>query len=208
MLLDQLRHTYPDAKIAHAFASTEAGVAFDVNDGRAGFPAEYVDAPRDGIEMKVQDGTLRIRSHRTAARYLGSAVRELASDDGFVDTGDLVELENGRYYFRGRKGGVINVGGMKVYPEEVEGVLNADPRVRMSLVSPKRSPITGAIVIAEVVLEDSVSAALDAPHAEHIKNDLLEACRRVLPPHKVPARLSFVQALKLTAAGKLVRPGA
>jgi acyl-coenzyme A synthetase/AMP-(fatty) acid ligase len=78
----------------------------------------------------------------------------------------------------------------------------------MSLVSPKRSPITGAIVIAEVVLEDSVSAALDAPQAEHIKNDLLEACRRALPAHKVPARLSFVQALKLTAAGKLVRPGA
>ena len=208
VLLDQLRHTYPDAQIAHAFASTEAGVAFDVNDGRAGFPAEYLDAPRDGIEMKVQDGTLRIRSHRNAARYLGSAARGLASDDGFVDTGDLVELKDGRYYFRGRKGGVINVGGMKVYPEEVEGVLNADPRVRMSLVSPKRSPITGAIVIAEVVLEDSVSAALDAPQAEHIKNDLLEACRRALPAHKVPARLSFVQALKLTAAGKLVRPGA
>ena len=208
VLLDQLRHTYPDAKIAHAFASTEAGVAFDVNDGLAGFPAEYVDAPRDGIEMKVQDGTLRIRSQRSAARYLGSAARGLTSDDGFVDTGDLVELKDGRYYFRGRKGGVINVGGMKVYPEEVESVLNADPRVRMSLVSPKRSPITGAIVIAEVVLEDSVSAALDAPQAEHIKNDLLEACRRALPAHKVPARLSFVQALKLTAAGKLVRPGA
>jgi acyl-CoA synthetase (AMP-forming)/AMP-acid ligase II len=208
VLLDQLRNTYPDARIAHAFASTEAGVAFDVNDGRAGFPAEYLDAPRDGIEMKVQEGTLRIRSHRTAARYLGSAALGLAGDDGFVDTGDLVELKDGRFYFRGRKGGVINVGGMKVYPEEVEGVLNADPRVRMSLVSPKRSPITGAIVVAEVVLEDSVSSALDAPQAEHIKNDLLEACRRVLPAHKVPARLSFVRALKLTAAGKLVRPGA
>jgi acyl-coenzyme A synthetase/AMP-(fatty) acid ligase len=207
-LLDQLRATYPNANIAHAFASTEAGVAFDVTDGLAGFPAEYVDAPRDGIQMRIEDGTLRIRSHRTAARYLGAGPAALSAEDGFVDTGDLVELKDGRYHFRGRRGGVINVGGMKVYPEEVEGVLNADPRVRMSLVRPKRNPITGAIVIAEVVLEDSVGAALDASRAEHIKNDLLEACRRALPAHKVPARLSFVQGLKLTAAGKLVRSDA
>ena len=78
----------------------------------------------------------------------------------------------------------------------------------MSLVRPKSNPITGAIVVAEVVLEDSVGAAPDAPEADLIKNDLLEACRRALPAHKVPARLSFVQSLKLTAAGKLVRPGA
>ena len=154
VLLDQLHATYPAARIAHAFASTEAGVAFDVNDGRAGFPADFIDAPRDGIEMKVEDGTLRIRSHRTAARYLGAAPKDLAGGDGFVDTGDLLELQNGRYYFRGRKGGVINVGGLKVYPEEVEGVLNADPRVRMSLVRSKRNPITGAVVVAEVVLKD------------------------------------------------------
>jgi acyl-coenzyme A synthetase/AMP-(fatty) acid ligase len=206
VLLDQLRRAYPKARIAHAFASTEAGVAFDVNDGLEGFPAEFIDAPRDGIEMKVQDGTLRIRSQRNAARYLGAAARDLASGDGYVDTGDLVELENGRYYFRGRKGGIINVGGLKVYPEEVEGVLNADPRVRMSLVRSKRNPIMGALVVAEVVLEDSVGSALDAPQAEHIKSDLLAACRRALPAHKVPARLSFVANLELTAAGKLVRP--
>jgi acyl-coenzyme A synthetase/AMP-(fatty) acid ligase len=208
VLLDQLREAYPQARIAHAFASTEAGVAFDVNDGRAGFPAELIDCPQGGIQMKIEEGTLRIRSQRNAARYLGPAPRDLASGDGYVDTGDLVELQDGRYYFRGRKGGIINVGGLKVYPEEVEGVLNADPRVRMSLVRGKRSPITGALVVADVVLEDSVGAALDPPRAEDLKGELLTACRRALQAHKVPARLSFVPALELTAAGKLVRPGA
>jgi acyl-coenzyme A synthetase/AMP-(fatty) acid ligase len=208
VLLDQLRDTYPGARIAHAFASTEAGVAFDVDDGLAGFPAEFVAARHNGIEMKVEDGTLRIRSHRNANRYLGAAPRELAGGDGFVDTGDLVELQDGRYYFRGRKGGVINVGGLKVFPEEVEGVLNSDPRVRMSLVRGKRSPIMGALVIAEVVLEDSVREGLAEPRADAIKAELIEACRRALPAHKVPANLRFVPALELTAAGKLVRPGA
>jgi acyl-coenzyme A synthetase/AMP-(fatty) acid ligase len=206
-VLDNLRAAYPKARVAHAFASTEAGVAFDVDDGLAGFPADLIGNPRAAIDMKVQDGTLWIRSGRTAARYLGPAPAALAGDDGYVDTGDMVELQGGRYYFRGRKGGIINVGGLKVYPEEVESVLNADPRVRMSLVKARRNPITGAVIVAEVVLSDGQNPN-DADDAERVKNDLLNACRRTLAAHKVPALLRFVQTLELTAAGKLVRPNA
>jgi acyl-coenzyme A synthetase/AMP-(fatty) acid ligase len=211
-LLDQLRATYPEARIAHAFASTEAGVAFDVEDGLAGFPAEFIAGARNGIEMKVEDGTLRIRSQRTAHQYLGPGAQALNDSQGYVDTGDLVELSQGRYYFRGRKGGVINVGGLKVYAEEVEGVLNTHPRVRMSRVHAKRNPIMGALVVAEVVLEHAAGAegvATDegtAAAEETLKQEILEACRHALPAHKVPARLTFVPALELTAAGKLVRP--
>jgi acyl-coenzyme A synthetase/AMP-(fatty) acid ligase len=209
-LLDNLRATYPGARVAHAFASTEAGVAFDVNDGRAGFPQSLIDDPSGEIALKVVDHTLRIRSGRNAARYLGSVPKVLVSEDGYVDTGDMVELVEGRYYFRGRTGGVINVGGLKVYPEEVESVINADPRVRMSLVRARRNPITGAIVVADVVLADPPGdAAGDAPGAalERVKGELLDACRRALAAHKVPAMLRFVPALEFTAAGKLVRPG-
>src|SRR6202040_268400 len=86
-VLDNLRSAYPNARVAHAFASTEAGVAFDVNDGLAGFPAGLVGNPASAIEMKVQDGTLWIRSGRTAARYLGgSDSAPLAAGDGYVDT--------------------------------------------------------------------------------------------------------------------------
>jgi acyl-CoA synthetase (AMP-forming)/AMP-acid ligase II len=205
-LLDGLRAAFPNARVAHAFASTEAGVAFDVNDGLAGFPAELVDKP-GAINMQVKDGTLWIRSARIANRYLGAAAPSLIGDDGFVDTGDMVELAAGRYYFRGRKGGIINVGGLKIYPEEVEAVINADPRVRMSLVKARRSPITGSVVVADVVLAGEGGGA-DSPAAEVVKNDLLEACRRALAPHKVPALLRVVATLEMTAAGKLVRPNA
>jgi acyl-CoA synthetase (AMP-forming)/AMP-acid ligase II len=203
MVLDQLRATFPGAGIGHAFASTEAGVAFEVDDGLAGFPAEFLNGGARGVDMKVEDGTLRIRSQRIAGGYLGTAGAALSGQDGYVDTGDLVELQGGRYYFRGRKGGVINVGGLKVYPEEVEAVLNADPRVRMSLVRARRNPIMGAVVVADVVLNDPGAAA-----AEDIKNELLQTCRRALPGHKVPAMLRFVPTLELSAAGKLIRPDA
>jgi acyl-coenzyme A synthetase/AMP-(fatty) acid ligase len=205
-VLDNLRVVYPKARIAHAFASTEAGVAFDVNDGLAGFPASLLGEPSGQIELKIVDDTLRIRSGRTAVRYIGASEPEtLASDDGYVDTGDMVELDAGRYYFRGRRGGVINVGGLKVYPEEVESVLNADPRVRMSLVRARRNPITGSVVVADVVLANPGSADT-ADTADAVRIDLLAACRRVLPAHKVPAMLRFVPALDFTASGKLVRP--
>jgi len=59
-----------------------------------------------------------------------------------------------------------------------------------------------------VVLKDEANSTGALAGIEDIKSELLNACRRALPAHKVPARLSFVPALELTAAGKLVRPGA
>jgi acyl-coenzyme A synthetase/AMP-(fatty) acid ligase len=74
----------------------------------------------------------------------------------------------------------------------------------MSLVRSRRNPITGAVVVADVVLADPAES--QAP--DIVKSDLLNACRRSLAAHKVPAMLRFVSALEFTAAGKLVRPNA
>ena len=199
-ILDGLRVAFPQAAIGHAYASTEAGVAFDVNDGLAGFPAAYVRATRDGVEMKISDGSLRIRSRGTASCYVGGEPA-IADADGFVDTGDIVERRGDRYYFAGRKGGIINIGGLKVHPEEVEAVINRHPRVRMSLVHSKQSPITGALVVADVVLEAEGEGARQI----ELKDDILKLCREALPRHKVPAAISFVPSLKVAATGKLLR---
>jgi len=206
-VLDNLRRAYPDARISHAFASTEAGVAFDVDDGLAGFPATFVTAARAGVEMKVVDGTLRIRSERNARRYLGSDAAALSGDDGFVDTGDLVELVGERYHFRGRRGGVINVGGLKVHPEEVDAVINRHAGVQGSLVKARKSPITGAIVVADVVLKESPDGRDAGPLTAAMEREIIDICRRDLAPYKVPAAIRFVPALPMSAAGKLLRHG-
>jgi acyl-coenzyme A synthetase/AMP-(fatty) acid ligase len=204
-ILDALRATYPDSTVAHAFASTEAGVAFEVRDGRAGFPAALIGAAGP-IELKIADETLHIRSGGTAQRYLGANAEQLRAPDGFVDTGDRVEERAGRYHFMGRRGGVINVGGLKVHPEEVEAVINAHPSVRMSLVRARRNAITGAVVTAEVVLTDAAAAAGAAEAA--LTRELTENCRRALAPHKVPAMIRIVPSLEVSPSGKLVRPSA
>jgi acyl-CoA synthetase (AMP-forming)/AMP-acid ligase II len=199
-ILDALRARYPAARIVHAFASTEAGVGFEVDDGLAGFPATVVDAAGD-VSVRVDDGSLRLRSRRTALGYLDPADGPLADADGFVDTGDAVERRGDRYYFLGRRSGVINIGGLKVHPEEIEAAINLHPGVRMSKVRSKRSPIIGSLVAADVVLDDAADAAAST-------REILSMCRDLLPAHKVPAVVRIVPALDLASTGKLARHGA
>jgi acyl-coenzyme A synthetase/AMP-(fatty) acid ligase len=198
-ILDHLAAVFAQARIGHAFASTEAGVGFDVNDGLAGFPAGLVGRLPSGVDLKVEHGTLRIRSGRTALRYLGGG-EALADGDGFVDTGDMVELRDGRWHFVGRRNGVINVGGLKVHPEEVEGVINRHPRVRMSLVRARRSPITGALVVADVVLREDAAGG-----TAEVEQEILRLCRDGLARHKVPSAIRVVPALAVATSGKLAR---
>ena len=200
-ILNSLRTFYPRARIVHAFASTEAGVAFVVNDGVAGFPANMIEHTPH-VEMSVENCSLRIRSARTASHYLGDQPPNLKSVTGFVDTGDLIELQGDRYHFVGRRDGVINVGGLKVYPEEVEAVINRHPQVQMSLVRTKKSPITGALVVADVVLTTPQSPSLDVCA---LQGDIMLLCREALSAHKVPAMINFIPALAIAESGKVVR---
>ena len=199
VVLDGLRAAYPDAAIGHAYASTEAGVGFTVDDGQEGFPASFIDDPTLGVALKIEDDTLRIRSRGAASRYLGSAAAPLADAHGFIDTGDLVERRGERFVFIGRRGGIINVGGLKVNPEEVEAAINSHDSVRMSLVQARRNPLTGAIVVADIVLRDH------AEDGETMRDEILALCRGRLDRHKVPALLRFVPSIPLTEAGKLRR---
>ena len=202
-VLDGLSHAFPAASIGHAYASTEAGVGFAVNDGKEGFPAALI-GQAGAVDMKVVDGSLRIRSKRAAHAYVGRDAAALTDDGGFVDTGDMVELRGDRYYFVGRRNGIINVGGLKVHPEEIEAVINSHPEVRMSRAKSRRSPITGGIVVADVVLAEG----RDAARCAAIRSEIVAECRARLATHKVQAMIRFVAALDVTPAGKLARADA
>ncbi len=213
-ILDQLRLQYPQATIVHAFASTEAGVVFEVSDGRAGVPQALLEPRLEArlearlgrhseIETKLEAQTLRVRSPRTADRYLGPGSPALKDDDGFVNTRDVLTLANRRYFFGGRQDGTINVGGLKVHPEEVEAVLNSHPRVSLSLVRGKPSPVLGGLVIADVLLS---GASSDTSEAKRISGEVMAFCRERLPAYKVPALIRPVSSLQITDTGKLARP--
>ena len=88
----------------------------------------------------------------------------------------MVELRGDRYHFVGRRGGIINIGGLKVHPEEIEAVINRHAEVRMSRARSRRSPITGSIVVADVILADGC----DASRSDAIRDQILADCRASL----------------------------
>jgi acyl-coenzyme A synthetase/AMP-(fatty) acid ligase len=203
-VLNALQAAYPDAMVSHAFASTEAGVGFEVDDGLEGFPARLMDRAGE-VELRVQEGSLRVRSARSASRILGEESSTLLDADGFVDTADMVERRGDRYYFLGRRSGVINVGGLKIHPEEVEATINRHPAVRMSMVRSRKSSITGSLVTADVVLKDAPGSSWPDGSIVGVQREILQICRDNLAPHKIPRTIRFVPALDIAGAGKLAR---
>ncbi|MGA2129952.1 MAG: long-chain fatty acid--CoA ligase, partial [Xanthobacteraceae bacterium] len=206
-VLDNLRSRFPTAGISHAFASTEAGVCFAVTDGLEGFPAALV-GKRRGVEIKIVDNSLRIRSPGCATGHIGGDDLPIADAEGFVDTGDIVQLRGDRYYFLGRSNGTINVGGLKVHPEEVEAVINRHPDVVISRVRPRKNPILGFVVVAEAVLRMDADSGGSSERALQVKREVLKLCSESLASHKIPVTLEFVPRLDFVPTGKVARHNA
>jgi len=190
-LLDRLRRVFPAARLRHIYASTEAGALFAVADGRAGFPADWLAQGRDGVGLRIRDGVLEVRSPR--------AMIAASAGDGWLNTGDLVEVAGDRVLFAGRLDGLVNVGGVKVSPELVERRFLAVPGVAEAAVTPVASPITGFLLTASVVPEPGVDeAALRAA---------LRAATADLAPAARPRAVTLTDRVPLSAAGKKSRKG-
>lgn len=197
-ILDALRRRYPDARIRHIYASTEAGASFSVSDGLAGFPASFLVTEEGEADLKIIDGSLFIRNPHVGAAYVGESAKRFKDDAGFVDTGDLVSVDGDRVFFLGRRSGLINVGGNKVLPEVVENVLTGIEGVAMASVFGKGSAITGQLVMADIVAEPDTEPAV-------LEKKLRLASKEQLEPHQRPALYRFVDSIETSANGKLVR---
>jgi len=197
-ILSAVSKHFPKARIAHIFASTESGVGFSVVDKKAGFPKSYLKNPPLGVDVKVENDRLYVRNKAVQNKYFGSET-SFVSSDGWIDTGDSVEIKNDRVLFRGREDGVINVGGDKVYPEEVENILLKHPLVSAARVYAKSNPITGSLVAADVTLTDSKTDVNKA------KKVLQEYSVEMLDRHKSLASIKIVPRFSLNSSGKIVR---
>lgn len=197
--LERLRLIFPKAKIAHIYASTEAGVGFSVRDGKAGFPLAYLTSPPvENLDLAIAPcGTLKIRSKSGAVGYIEKS-QVMADSEGFITTGDLVNVKGRRVFFLGRANGSINVGGQKVMPEEVETILRSCLGVTDALVYGKASPVLGSIVVADVVVENGSDGT-------EVVRQLHSLCQVHLDKFKRPAIIRVVSDIKLTGAGKVGR---
>lgn len=197
-LLNALKAAYPESKILHIYASTEAGVGFSVKDGKEGFPKSYLDEGVGDVRMKTSaEGCLMIRT--PGSSQIDPADTHFKDAGGFIDTGDRISVRGDRVVFLGRLSGAINVGGNKVQPEEVEKALLKHPSVKQAVVYGKPSSILGSIVAADVV------ADVQEQPDNGLKMDILRLCREELEAFKVPGILRFVGDIQVNSSGKVVR---
>lgn len=192
--LARLARAYPEARITHIYASTEAGALFAVHDGKPGFPARWLETEIDGgTRLRIRDDELQVQSPRRMRRYVDRVTP--ATDDGWFPTGDLVRVCSDRVVFCGRRDAIINVGGMKVFPEDVESFLLGLPGIVESKVRAKANPISGQVLIAEIV----VAAGADP---EATRQSALQTCRTKLPRHQVPAVIRVVDFIAVNQSWK------
>ena len=130
--------------------------------------------------------------------YLGEA-EGVADNEGWIDTGDLVEVVEERVLFKGRLNGAINVGGNKVIPEEVEEEILKVPGVFQVAVRAKPSSIAGSLVEAYVVPES------DVENSRELAKKIKQHCKQVLPSFKVPAFVRLLEELPIGSSGKVKR---
>lgn len=192
--LDRVRKAFPEARVTHIYASTEAGVVFSVHDGLEGFPAAWLDGPHQGVELRVRDGFLHIRTPNAMRQYVSDTPQPL-QDDGWLATADRVEIRGDRAFIIGRDDSTINVGGSKVYPLAIEQFLLQQPGVLEARVYGQPNPISGFLVAAEVVIEPG----LDPVAA---RSAILAACREGLAAYQAPRVFKIVDAIAVRASGK------
>jgi long-chain acyl-CoA synthetase len=155
--------------------------------------------PLPAFEVKLDDGELMLRGPGVFDAYLTPwQPRESVLRDGWFATGDIAEMdEDGCLYLRGRVRSVINVGGLKCFPEEVEAVLCSHAGVKAARVSGRAHPALGAMPAAEIIPQNA-----EVPPAAM---ELRKLCQERLSAYKVPLFYTFVSELPLTASGKLRR---
>ena len=187
-LYDSIKKIFPNAKINNVYASTEAGSLFAAKGNAFQIPEKI----RDKILI---DHNSELLIHKS---LLGSS-DGFKFDNDYYHSGDLIEWvnkEEGLFRFKSRKNELINVGGYKVNPGEVEDVINSIDGIRQSLVYGKKNSILGNILIAEVQLEDN---------AKLTELDIRKVLKNQIQDFKIPRKINFVAEFSLTRTGKLKR---
>jgi long-chain acyl-CoA synthetase len=180
--LERVCKIFPNARIKQTYGLSELGVLRSKSNDEG---STWVKVGGDGFEIKIVDGLLWIKSEANMVGYLNAP--DPFDADGWMCTGDEVEIKGDMIRFVGRRTEIINVGGQKVFPVEVEGVLlNAD-NVREATVFAVSHPLLGQAVAARITVSGDESE-------ETLKRRIRDHCRKHLSKYKIPMRIEFVAA--------------
>jgi acyl-coenzyme A synthetase/AMP-(fatty) acid ligase len=177
LTLKTMRTRMPQVKLHQTYGMTEIGIPVSKSRSSDSLWMKFVG---DNCEYRVRDGMLEVRTATAMLGYLNAP--SPFTPDGWMVTGDEVDVDGEWFHVRSRRSELINVGGQKVFPVEVESVLEEMDGVEEAVVSAEPSPLTGHLVCATVRLAE------DEPLPEFRKR-LRRYCRERLPRYMIPQKV-------------------
>ena len=178
-LLRKLIEIFKDVDFKQTYGMTEVGI---LSSKSKSSHSTWLKIGGEGYQIKVVDGILWIKAETSILGYLNAP--SPFNKDGWLKTNDRVAVDDGYFRFIGREEEIINIGGLKVYPAEVEDVLLLLENVKDIVVFGEKSPILGNIVCARVVLKNDES--LDS-----LRKRIYAFCKDKLERYKIPQKVEI-----------------
>jgi long-chain acyl-CoA synthetase len=189
-------------RLANLYGLSETGPSHFDNPNSPGWEPGSIGVPLSVNECKISsDGEILLKGPNVMVGYYRN--QELTSSvikEGWFHTGDFGFESNGRYFFQDRKKDLIIVGGINVYPGEIEEVLYLEDRVIDCVVIGVPDRVQGEKILACISTQN-----LRQDDLHMLKIDLNHLCRKSLSPFKVPSDYFFCDEIPKTASGKLLR---
>lgn len=193
--LKRFHELFPEIKLQQTYGLSEVGI---LRSKSKSSDSLWVKVGGEGFETRIVDGILHIKAQSAMLGYMNAP--SPFSEDGWFITGDEVEQDGEFIRIMGRKSEIINVGGEKVYPAEVESVLQEAENVAEVTVFGEKNPITGSIVCARIRL-----AQPEDPKAAVLR--LKKYCAEHMSRYKIPVKIQFVEEKQYSDRFKKMRAG-
>lgn len=194
--LRRFHQMFPHINLQQTYGLSEVGILRSKSKGPDSL---WVKVGGEGFETRIVEGILQIKARSAMLGYLNAPTP--FTDDGWFNTGDAVEVEGDYIRILGRKSEIINVGGEKVYPAEVESVIQEMEAVAEATVYGERHPFTGNIVCADI----TPVAELDESQRKEFVRLVKQHCRERLQNYKVPVKVQVTSAQQHTERFKKAR---
>ncbi|HMO57686.1 MAG TPA: long-chain fatty acid--CoA ligase [Roseiflexaceae bacterium] len=191
--LRRVHEIFPNVRLQQTYGLSELGILRSKSreDGSL-----WVKVGGEGFETKVVDGILFVRARSAMLGYLNAP--SPFDEEGWMNTQDMVEVDGEYIRILGRRTEIINVGGQKVYPAEVESVLLQLENVRDATVFGEKNPITGNIVAARINL-------VEPEELDSLKRRVRSFCREHLASFKIPVKIEIANQAQHSARFKKMR---
>ena len=194
--LKRFHELFPAITLLQTYGLSEVGI---MRSKSKSSDSLWVKIGGEGYETRVVDGVLQIKAKSAMRGYLNAPSPFTA--DSWFDTGDAVLVEGEYLKILGRTSELINVGGEKVYPIEIESVILELDSVAEATVYGEKNPITGQIVCANIT---PVETLIDVDRPDFIAR-VKQHCRQRLQAFKVPVRINIVNDKQHTKRFKKMR---